>query len=86
MSDLLWMLITGICVGSSITLCVTWFVGLREHREWLRICDQATLQIVEARKAARWLYEWIDESEWAHFSDENVEILKQWPWLWKVKQ
>ena len=35
----------------------------------------------EARYAARWLYQWIEGSEWTHFCKEDGDMLKQWTWL-----
>ena len=35
----------------------------------------------EARYAARWLYQWVSESEWTHFCKEDGDMLKQWTWL-----
>ena len=35
----------------------------------------------EARYAARWLYQWVEESEWTHFCKEDGDMLKQWTWL-----
>jgi len=35
----------------------------------------------EAREAARWLRDWVDESQWTHFTEEDMDHLKEFPWL-----
>ena len=35
----------------------------------------------EARNAARWLRDWVYESQWTHFTDEDMDYLKDYPWL-----
>ena len=76
MNELACMLLTGICVGSSVTLGITvGWLGLRDHREWLRICDKATSEIVEAREAATWLFDVNTDP-----SDRSYAI-REWPWL-----
>ena len=60
---------------------------LNESCPWCRLIraeaevERLRAERDEARKAARWMYKFVEESEWTHFDEDDTLVLEQWPWL-----
>jgi len=52
----------------------------KQHDENERLLKE----LANRTQAARWLYQWVESSEWTHFDDKDSVILSHWPWLKEV--